>query len=278
LKIPWWKNAGRPIAPSGSALLGIALLLSLACSKSQEPPAAPAAAPTSAAPAKIAAAADLSVAFEEMGQAYEQLHHEKVTLVFGASGTLAKQISQGAPFDAFYSANAAFVDDTIAAGSCDASTKARYAQSYLVIWTKGPQKDTAPKTLADLEDPRFVKIAIANPEHAPYGRAAKEALEKTGLWEKLRPRLIHGDNVKHALQFAQTGNADAAIVPLPLVLSLPDGQYTPLDKGLYTPVEQTSVFCKNGGNLEGARRFAALLKSEQGRALMQKHGFTLLDP
>ncbi|WP_143076130.1 molybdate ABC transporter substrate-binding protein [Stigmatella erecta] len=269
MKTPWWTSAGRPRAP-----LGLALLLSLACSNPHEPPASMAA----PAPARIAAAADLSVAFEEMGQAYEQLHHEKVTLIFGASGTLAKQLGQGAPYDAFYSANAAFVDETIAAGSCDASTKARYAQSHLVLWTRGKQADTAPRSLASLEDPRFVKISIANPEHAPYGRAAKEALEKSGLWEKLRPRLIHADNVKHALQFAQTGNADAAIVPLPLVLSLQDGQYTLLDKSFYTPVEQTSVFCKHGGNPAGARRFAALVKSEQGRAIMQRHGFILLDP
>ncbi|WP_225408885.1 molybdate ABC transporter substrate-binding protein [Stigmatella hybrida] len=274
MKTPWWTSAGRHQAPRGRALPGLALLLALACNKPQE-----AAVPTAAlSPARIAAAADLSVAFEEMGQAYEQLHHEKVTLIFGASGTLAKQLSQGAPYDAFYSANAAFVDETIAAGSCDARTKARYAQSHLVLWTRGKQADTAPKSLAELEDPRFVKISIAHPEHAPYGRAAKEALEKSGLWEKLRPRMVHADNVKHALQFAQTGNADAAIVPLPLVLSLQDGQYTLLDKGLYTPVEQTSVRCKNGGNPEGAQRFAALLQSEQGRALMQRHGFILLDP
>jgi molybdate transport system substrate-binding protein len=264
-------------SPHPRALLGLALLLSLACSKPQEAAAPAAASGAPASSAKIAAAADLSVAFEEMAQAHERLHHEKVTLIFGASGTLAKQISQGAPYDAFYSANTAFADETIAAGSCDASTKARYAQSHLVIWIRGKQ-ETPPKTLTDLEAPRFVKISIANPEHAPYGRAAKEALEKSGLWEKLLPRLIHADNVKHALQFAQTGNADAAIVPLSLVLSLPDGQYTLLDKGLYTPVEQTSVFCKNGSNPGSARRFGALVKSEEGRAIMQRHGFVLLDP
>ena len=249
-------------------LLGLSSLLVLACNKPQE----------GAAPApglKVAAAADLSNAFEEAGREYERVHQEKVTLIFGASGLLAKQISQGAPYDAFYSANASYADEAIASGNCDGSTKAPYAKSRIVLWTRDLPEAAAPAALADLEDPRFKRISIANPDHAPYGRAAKEALERGGLWEKVRSRVVMADNVKHALQYAETGNADAAIIPLPLALGRKGGRYFSVDNALYTPVEQTSVLCLRGNNAPGARRFAAFLNSEQGRAIMQKHGFTL---
>jgi molybdate transport system substrate-binding protein len=242
--------------------------LVVACSKPQE-----GAAPVQG--LKIAAAADLANAFEEAGREYERVHQEKVTLIFGASGLLAKQIAQGAPYDAFYSANAAYADEAIASGNCDGSTKAPYAKSHIVIWTRDSQEAAAPAALADLEAPRFKRISIANPDHAPYGRAAKEALGRSGLWEKVQSRVVMADNVKHALQYAETGNADAAIIPLPLALGSKGGRYVQVDSADYTPVEQTSVFCLRGSNAAGARRFAAFLGGEQGRAIMQKHGFIL---
>lgn len=256
------------------AMLGLASFLVLACSKSPE-----GSAPAAAKPGfKIAAASDLSIAFEEAGREYERLHQEKVTLVFGASGMLAKQIVQGAPYDAFYSANAAFADESIASGNCDAATKRPYASSHIVIWARDVEGAAAPGALADLEDGRFRRIAIANPDHAPYGRAAKEALERAGMWEKLQGRILLADSVKHALVFAESGNADAAIVPLPLTLPLKGGKHAAVDKALYAPVEQTAVDCLRGSNVAGARRFAAFLDSEHGRALMRRHGFVIRGP
>jgi molybdate transport system substrate-binding protein len=264
-------QAGSRQARKGTtAILGLAALLMLACSKSPE-----GAAPAAGTGLKIAAAADLTNAFEDIGREYERVHQGKVTFVFGSSGLLAKQISQGAPYDAFYSANAAFADEAIASGNCDGSTKARYAKSQIVIWTRDGLEGAAPTGLADLEDPRFKRIAIANPDHAPYGRAAKEALEKAGLWEKVQSRVVMGDNVKHTLQYAETGNADAAIIPLPLALRAKGGRYVDVDKDRW--VEQTKVLCLRGPDAAGARKFDAFLKSEQGRVIMQQHGFTLVD-
>ncbi len=263
---------GRQERRGPVALGGLAVLLMLACSKSPEP-----AAPATGQGFKIAAAADLTNAFEEAGREYERVHQEKVTFVFGASGMLAKQLAQGAPYDAFYSANEAFANEAIASGNCDGSTKAQHAKSQIVIWTREALEGAPPAGVADLEDPRFKRIAIANPDHAPYGRAAKEALEKAGLWEKVQSRVVMGDNVKHAMQYAETGNADAAIIPLPLVITAKGGRYVPVDSALYSPVVQTHVFCLRGANAAGARKFDAFLKTEQGKAIMQRYGFTLVD-
>ncbi|HYQ17903.1 MAG TPA: molybdate ABC transporter substrate-binding protein, partial [Polyangiaceae bacterium] len=172
-------------------------------------------APKEAPPLQVAAAADLSVAFEEMGKLFESRTGQHVTFSFGASGALAKQLSEGAPFDLFAAASAAFVDSTVKAGACDGSTKALYARGHLVVWSKKGGVEL--HTLAELTNPDIKHIAIANPEHAPYGKAAKEALVSAKLWPELESKIVQAENVRQALQFAQTGNADVAIVALSLV-------------------------------------------------------------
>jgi molybdate transport system substrate-binding protein len=166
--------------------LAIALLALAACGK--KPENKPAAETTEI---KVAAASDLMFAFKDVGDAFEKQTGKHVTFSFGSSGNLAKQIANGAPFDVFAAANAAFVDEAVTAGACDGATKAMYARGRIVVWTKtgGP---AAPASLADLEDERFKKIAIANPEHAPYGKAAKQALEKLGIWDAVRPKIVFG--------------------------------------------------------------------------------------
>ena len=128
-------------------------------------------APADAAIVKVAAAADLAFAFKEVGAAFEQKVGKKVTFTFGSTGQLAKQISEGAPYDVFAAANVSFVDDVVKAGACDPSTKSRYARGRIVIWTKKSGGISAATAVTDLTDARFVKVAIANPEHAPYGVA-----------------------------------------------------------------------------------------------------------
>src|SRR6478609_756721 len=161
-------------------------------------------------PLLVAAAADLSVAFEEMGKLYESRTGQHVTFSFGASGALAKQLREGAPFDLFAAANSAFVDGAVQAGACDGSTKARYALGHLVVWSKKSGSEL--HTLAELTNREIEHIAIANPEHAPYGKAAKEALVSAELWAKLESKIVQAENVRQALQFAESGNADVAIV------------------------------------------------------------------
>lgn len=218
-------------------------------------------------PLKVAAAADLAKAFGELGAAYEKEHGQKVVFSFGSTGLLAKQIEEGAPFDLFAAANVSFVDEAVKSGACSDATKALYARGRIVAWTKDGD---APR-MADLAAPRWAKIAIANPEHAPYGRAAKEAMQKAGVWDAVASRVVYGENVQQTLQFAQSGNADVAIVALSLAV-VSGGKYAPVDPAMHAPLEQALVVCKGG---PGAREFAAYVNADAGRSVMRRYGFLL---
>ena len=128
-------------------------------------------------------------------------------------------------------------------------TKAPYARGRIVVWTK----DRAECEARRLADPRYAKIAIANPEHAPYGKAAQQALEKAGIWETVKPKLVYGENVQQTLQYAQTGNAEAAIVALSLAIVAQGGKYLLVDDSIHKPIDQAMVVCSRGGNAAGAR-------------------------
>lgn len=251
--------------------LAIAVLALAACSKHADRDPSGGAAKE----IKVAAASDLAFAFAEVGEAFEHQTGTKVTFTFGSSGNLAKQIANGAPYDVFAAANAAFVDDTVTAGSCDGATKAMYARGRIVVWTKTGGGAPAPKSLADLKDERFKKIAIANPEHAPYGKAARQALEKLGIWDAVQPRLVFGENIQQTLQFAQTGNADAAIAALSLALASKDGDYLLIDDSLHAPLDQAMVACTHGASFSAGKQFTAFVSSDAGHALMKRHGFLL---
>lgn len=217
----------------------------------------------------VAAASDLRPAFTDLGKRFEQRTGTNVIFSFGSSGQLAQQIEQGAPFDLFASASADYVDDVIEAGRGDAATKATYAFGRLVVWSADSKR-----TLSDLSDPDIRNVAIANPEHAPYGRAAHQALQRSGELPGVEPKLVLGENVSDTLRLAQSGNADAAIVALSLALAT-DGQYTRIPERLHKPLEQALVVTGEGEQAATAKRFAAFLDSEAGRQLMRRYGFLL---
>lgn len=221
---------------------------------------------------RVAAAADLAVAFPELGKAFESQTGKHVDFAFGSTGLLAKQIAEGAPFDVFAAANVSFVDDVVKAGACAGETKALYATGRIVMWSKDPQR--TPKSIAELADARYVKIAIANPEHAPYGKAAQEALEKAGVWATVKPRLVYGENIQQTFMFARSENADVAIVALSLAATSP-GNYTPIDPALHTPLEQALVVCKGKALRPDADAFVRYVGSEAGRTVMRRYGFLL---
>jgi molybdate transport system substrate-binding protein len=227
------------------------------------------------APIRVAAASDLTQAFEELGKNFEAETGRKVSFSFGSTGLLAKQIEEGAPFDLFAAANVSYVDEAIAAGACDGATKVPYARGRIAIWSRGAASQEAPKSLAELTDARFVHVAIANPEHAPYGIAAREALVATGIWEQVRARMVYGENVRQALQLAETGNAEAAIVALALVIEKKEGSWAPIDEKLHKPIEQALVSCRRGSRFEDGRAFAAYINSAAGREIMRRYGFLL---
>lgn len=231
-------------------------------------------------PLRVAAAADLAVAFDELRAAFEKSTGKKVEVTFGSTGLLAKQIAEGAPFDVFAAANVSFVDDVVKAGACDPSTKALYARGRLVVWTKDAA--ALPKDIRELANPRYAKVSIANPEHAPYGVAAREALTQAGVWPAVQPRTVHGENVQQALVYARTGNADAAIVALSLALSS-EGSWLPIDPSLHAPLDQALVVCDGFATGHPGRKakrneaqaFVQFVGSEAGRAVMRRHGFLL---
>jgi molybdate transport system substrate-binding protein len=222
---------------------------------------------------RVAAAADLSRAFTELGNEFKAKTGIALEMEFGSSGLLAKQIEQGAPFALYAAANRGYVDQVIKTGSCDASTAHSYARGQIVVWT--PRGTAAPKTLDDLASPRFAKIAIANPEHAPYGKAAKQALEASGVWPKIADRIVLGDNIQTTMLYAHNHNADAAIVALSLAVVDDGGAFLPIDPALHAPLDQAMVVCGSGDDAKVARQFAEFVASKDGREVMTRYGFVL---
>jgi molybdate transport system substrate-binding protein len=254
------------VPPDGDFRLVPVLALSAALGAACDSPPAP---PSAA--VQVAAASDLALAFQELGRLFEQRTGQKVTFSFAASGALSKQLRQGAPFDLFAAADASFVDSAVSSGACDGATKALYANGHVVLWSK--RSHTSPRSLAELTRPQIRHIAIANPETAPYGKAARQALHSAGLWPALESKLVHAENVRQALQFAQTGNADVAIVALSLVASDEAGVRTPIAPELHEPISQTLVVCRHGKNRQGGLAFAELATSRDGQALLRRYGF-----
>ena len=225
---------------------------------------------------RIAAASDLARAYEELGKAFQKKTGITPQIQLGSSGLLAKQIEQGAPFFLFAAANKDYADQAIASGRCDKASARTYARGRIVVWA--PNGVNAPTALTELTDPRFKKIAIANPEHAPYGRAAKQALEKAGIWDAIQPKLVLGDSVQATMQYARTGTVDAAIIALSLAVVSDGGSFLKLDDTQYDPLEQVMVVCGNGAEADAAHQFEDLNSSPQGREVMTRYGFMLPDP
>jgi len=232
-------------------------------------------APTPADTLRVAAAADLAFAFTEIGDAFARRGGPKPAFTFGSTGLLSKQIEQGAPFDVFAAASRAYADDVVRASACDGATRAEFARGRLVLWFRSGSVPAPPASLAGLSDRRFRRIAIANPEHAPYGRAAEQALEHAGVWEAVKPRLVYGENVQQALEFGRTGNADAAIVAMSLAITTPEGVYLAVDPSYHAPIEQVLVVCNRGKKARDGMRFAEFVQGVDGRAILKKYGFSI---
>ncbi len=225
-------------------------------------------------PVQVAAAADLAHAFEVLGRDFEQRTGQRVRFSFGSTGLLAKQLREGAPFDLFAAANESFVREVVAAGACDEATVAPYGRGRLVVWSRRDGVEPAP-ALEALADARFKRLAIAMPEHAPYGRATKEALQRVGAWASVAPRLVYGENVRQALQYAQTRNVEAAVVALSLVVEDRDNPWVLVPESLHEPLTQALVVCRHGRQRAGGEAFGQYVNSEDGRRVMRAFGFLL---
>jgi molybdate transport system substrate-binding protein len=249
----------------GPSLLGLVSLLLVAC-------ASPAGTPPPE-PLVVSAASDLILAFEELGALYEQAAGTPVVFNFGSTGKLAQQIDQGAPVDLFAAANVAFVDDLVAKGRVLPDSVQLYARGRITLWTRVDSSLTI-ESVEDLLKPEVRRVAIANPDHAPYGMAARQALRTAGVWETVQPKLVLGENVRQTLQFAETGDVDVAVVALSLSVTS-GGRWTLIPEELHVPIDQALAVVADSPRQAQARDFAAFINGPQGRPIMRKYGFVL---
>ena len=227
----------------------------------------------------VAAAADLKFALEEIAQSFRQETGKEIRLVFGSSGNFVTQIENGAPFQMLLSADEDYVL-RLAEKGLTRGKGALYAIGRVVLFVPAGSPLEADASLRDLElalgDGRLKRFAIANPAHAPYGRAAREALRKRGLWEGIEPRLVLGENASQAMQFAASGSTQGGIVPLSLSKA-PQfaklGSFAPLPADWHRPLRQRTVLLRNAGAV--AEAFYAYVQTPKAREVLVRHGFAL---
>lgn len=230
-------------------------------------------------PPVVAAASDLSFALTEIAARFEREHGQRVDLVFGSSGTLSRQVRDGAPFELFLSADEAFVEQLAAAG-LTRDEGSLYAVGRIVLFAPPGSPLVVSEGLDGLArlvaTGRVTRFAIANPAHAPYGRAAEAALRTRGLWDDLQARLVLGENVSQAAQFATTGNAVGGIVAYSLALAPTvrnRGTFALIPEADHPPLRQRMVLLTRAGPI--AERFYRYLQESSARAILERYGFTL---
>ncbi len=221
----------------------------------------------------VGAAADLNYVFPEIAELFEQETGINVDFNFGSTGQLAQQIERGAPIDLFAAANQSFVEQLNQKGRAIEETMKVYGRGRIVLWLR-EDSPLEIERVEELTNPEIKRIAIANPDHAPYGIAAREALQSVGIWDRIQPKLVLGENVRQTLQYAETGNVDVAIVALSLAVVVP-GQYELIPEELHEPLDQMLTVIEGSPHAEEARQFAEFINGKQGRPLMQQYGFSL---
>jgi molybdate transport system substrate-binding protein len=228
---------------------------------------------------RIAAAADLQFVLADLAKRFEQEHSDiRVSVTYGSSGNFFSQLSNKAPFDIFLSADASYPQKLVDQGLAKPAAMFPYARGRIVLWAlKGGRIDVAARQVGSLTDPAVRKIAIANPEHAPYGRAAVAAMRSAGVYERVKDRLILGENISQTAQFVSSGSADVGIVALSLALapSMADkGVYFEIPVDSYPPIEQAGVILNWAADARAAEAFRDYLISDAGRATLARFGFS----
>lgn len=233
-----------------------------------------AAKPADGAPLRIAGAANLVKAMEEIVPRFEKETGGKVDFIPGSSGKLAAQLKEGAPFDLFMSANVKFVDQATGSGECLADSKKVYARGHLVMWSKGGAEHEPPAKLDGLADAKYETIALAQPDQAPYGAAAKAALEKLGTWKTVEKRVIYGTNIEDTMKLVESGNAEVGLLALSQVIKA-KGKYVEVPADLHQPLDQALAVCKNGKQEAQAGKFVEFLARPEIQELLKSHGYTI---
>jgi molybdate transport system substrate-binding protein len=257
--------------------LSLTFLFAMGCGR--EDPAAPgrdvegshASVPHSSEPLRIAAASDLQLALPALAKKFQADSGITISSTFLASGQLAEQIKQGAPFDVFMAANQSFVKDLAGAGFVKPESVRTYARGSLVL-AVFRELGGEIRSLADLTKPAVKKLALANPETAPYGKAGKEALVRAGLWEALQPKIVFAGSVRQALLYAQKGDAEAAFVGR-AIARVPEIQAVDVDPKLYDPIIQALGIVAATNQAGAAGRFVTFILSEEGQGILKDFGF-----
>jgi molybdate transport system substrate-binding protein len=227
---------------------------------------------------RVAAAADLQFVFQEVSARFQKETGHTVELTFGSSGNFFSQIQNGAPFDIFFSADLDYPAKLEAAGLVEAGTLSQYATGRIALWVRKGSPIDINQGLRTLTDAKVRKISIANPEHAPYGRAAVAALRHEKVYDKVRDRLVLGENISQAAQFVESGNADIGILALSLVLAPPlkgEGMYYEIPTSFYPAIDQAVVILKSSKQKDIARRFLGFLKRSEIAEFMRSNGLTV---
>jgi molybdate transport system substrate-binding protein len=261
-----------------AALAGLVLAAPLHYAHARNTASLPQAAAKSCGTVTVAAASDLTYAMNEIAANFEKTTGCTVRLSMGSSGNFLTQIENGAPFDVFFSADIAYPKKLESEGLAVPGSTYLYAIGKIVLWTRSDSHLDVNKDFAVLRDPSVSKIAIANPAHAPYGRAAEEALRNMGLYDAVKDQLVLGENISQAAQFVESGNAQVGIIAMSLVVSpeLKDkGPYWVIPENLYAPIQQGAVILRASKNPQGARQFLEYIKMPATAALLERYGFAL---
>lgn len=226
----------------------------------------------------IAAAADLVYCVPELNTAFGKQHPDvELTVTNGSSGMFFTQIRQGAPIDVYMSADMSYPRKLAEEGSADRKSLTLYAIGRIVLWTMDPDVNIN-VGMAVMRDAKVQHIALANPEHAPYGRAGKAAIEKAGFWKEIEPKVVYGENIVQAKQYAESGNAEIGILALSLVRAptmAGKGRYWVIPEDMYPPLEQGAALTTFGKDKVGARQYIKFLRTPEARKIFEKYGFIL---
>jgi molybdate transport system substrate-binding protein len=229
----------------------------------------------------IAAASDLNFAFKEIVAEYEKTTGNHVKLTLGSSGNFYAQIQNGAPFDLYFSADIAYPRKLEEAGLTVPGSIYQYAVGRIVMWTGHESRIDVTQGFETLREATVKKIAIANPKHAPYGRAAVAAMEYFKVYDQVKDKLILGENISQAAQFVESGAADVGIIALSLALAPPmqaAGHYWEIPADAYPPIEQGAVILMGGKNQESAKAFLSFIQGAEGQTMMKRYGFVVPSP
>jgi molybdate transport system substrate-binding protein len=224
----------------------------------------------------IAAAADLQFAMQDISTRFQQKASNHIKVIYGSSGNFTQQIQNGAPFDMFFSANLDYPKQLEASGLTEPGSFFKYAKGKIVVWVTNDSKVDVHSGLQALLAPSVKKIAIANPQHAPYGKAAVSAMQTEGVYEKVKDKLVLGENISQTASFVVSGSVDVGIVALSLALSpnMKDkGRYAEVPGTDYPPIEQACVILRSSKNMAVAKAFLDFLKTDDIKVLLQSYGF-----